>query len=67
VSKGNKQKDDIKRLHAVLRELRLESEKETGRIRSKTWGGKPSSKEDRRKSKQNLKKMVDGDDYTNGD
>jgi hypothetical protein len=59
-------KHDLKKLHAVLREERLEEEQNIGRRCSKTFGGKPSSKEDRRKAKNKLRKM-DLDNYYGDD
>jgi len=37
----------------VAREQRLEREREHGRLRAKSFGGKPSPRADRRKWKQN--------------
>jgi hypothetical protein len=67
MSLDNNSRREIKKLYAALREQRLEEEKQFGRPRSKTWGGRASSKEDRRKSKEKLKKMIDKDDYISGD
>jgi hypothetical protein len=42
----------------LLREQRLEEEQQNGRRVSKTFGGRPSSKELRRKEKDKLRKMI---------
>jgi len=44
---------DIRLMKKVAREQRLEREREHGRPRAKSFGGKPSPKADRRKWKQN--------------
>jgi hypothetical protein len=63
----NNSKDEVKRLHAALREQRLEEEKQHGRIRSNTWGGKPSSRKERKQEKEKLRKMTSQGNYDLGD
>jgi hypothetical protein len=44
----------IDRMMKVIRDQRLEREKQYGRPRSKSFGGKPSTKQDRRNWKKDL-------------
>ena len=48
-------KKTLKALKTVLREQRLEREKLIGKPRSKSWGGKKSSREERRDIKKQLR------------
>jgi len=56
-SHNNIDKDFVKRLKRAIRERDLELRNNMGFQRSKTFGGKPSNKETRRKEKQRLKDL----------
>jgi hypothetical protein len=48
----------MKELGKLLRDQRLEREKMYGKLRSKTWNRKPTSKQDRKKNKQYLNNLL---------
>ena len=51
-----------KKIREIFREREIEYEEEFGRKRSKIFGGKPSSKADRRLTKQELRNIRSIDD-----
>jgi hypothetical protein len=55
--------EELKRIRKIAREKELELRRNVGIIRSKTWGGKPSHKELRRKEKLELRKMVNKQEF----
>jgi len=52
-----KKKDLVKTLKKISRETQLAREKMVGRPRAKTFGGKPSIKEERREAKKSLRRL----------
>lgn len=52
-----KKKELVKTIKKISREKRLEREKMVGRPRAKTFGGKPSIKEERREAKKSLRRL----------
>lgn len=56
-----KKKDLVKTLKKISRETQLAREKMIGRPRAKTFGGKPSTKEERRETKKSLRRLDDSE------
>lgn len=59
MSKNKKTRSDIDSLKRLIREERLEQEKQFGRKHSKTWDTKPDAHKDRRISRQKLRNYND--------
>jgi hypothetical protein len=57
-------RDFAKDLHRFNREIELEQKEEFGdRLpRAKSWGGRPSNKQERRRFKQNAFRLIDDPD-----
>lgn len=53
----SKKKDLLKTIKKISRQSQLEREKMVGRPRAKTFGGKPSVKEERREVKNKLRRL----------
>lgn len=56
-------KENINALKKILREKRLEADEEIGHFRSKTFGGKLENRHLRRDTKNNLRRMVDTQEF----
>ncbi len=52
-----------KQLRKISREQQLEQEAQFGRLRAKSWDERPSRRQERRKTKLDLKRMAERNDY----
>ena len=58
----SKNKEIATRINKIAREVRLEQEEANGRLRSNSWDGRPSHRQNRRKIKEVLKNFNDDQD-----
>lgn len=58
--KKRKKKSLVKTMKKISREAQLEREKMVGKARAKTFGGKPSAREERRIHKRQLRGLDSG-------